>query len=166
MTMLEKVRQDFEEWERRREWIRTADAHSINELYESRKDNLWPRPPVLTLQQTVAMKKENRFPTKASDVPATQGMLNEVRYELKAEIRAFEKRMSAQFKGLESKFSGLESKMETTLAAVEEIKMMVSQSLMMKETDYSMNRSVMDGYAHVSEEIKDLRVRVEKLEQK
>jgi hypothetical protein len=171
---MEQIRAEFDAAARMHEWLRTADPWAASELYLERRRNNVPYGQFTNLHLfSNKMKNKGKFPKKASDIPATEGMLQEIRYELKAEIQGSEKRTSArihrleaQFKGLESRFKNLESKMESVLAVVEETKVMVRQICFMKEEDYSMNRSVMDGYAHVAEEVADLKERVSKLEAK
>lgn len=187
MTKIAQIRREFDEWERRRNWIRSADADSLSEVYEAWRPFILSENRAFKLQELIDMKRQTNTPRNASDIPATKGMLEALEGKLMAEIRGSTLKMTSQFKGLESKFEGLESrfhgleskfhalesrflqvesKMDKTLAVVEDIRKMINESQMMKESDYSMNRSVIDGYVHVAEEVRELKGRVEKLEEK
>src|SRR5436190_1614927 len=64
---------------------------------------------------------KSTLPTKNKDLPATAGMLSEVRYELKADLRALDKKVDAVEKKLTSRIDTLESKIEEALSSVHRV---------------------------------------------
>ncbi len=57
-----------------------------------------------------AQKKVTKKVEKNSDIPATRGQLDDLRSELKSDIRAMGKRLESKISGQDSKFASLESK--------------------------------------------------------
>lgn len=55
-------------------------------------------------------RKSTRLPTRKKDLPATVGLVWEVRDELKSEIRSLEHRMDARFKHVDARFDKIDAR--------------------------------------------------------
>jgi archaellum component FlaC len=69
-------------------------------------------------------EKENgtaKFNMRAKDLPATQGMLQLVRSELKAEMRSGFRKVDARFNQMEANFSGIDARFKTIDARFNEV---------------------------------------------
>jgi hypothetical protein len=79
-----------------------------------------------------------RISSKRANLPATQGMLQAVRTELKADIRGLRSEMKAGFSQVDAKFNTMDSKIEQVLSAVARIGATV-------EEQNARNQVVMEG---------------------
>lgn len=66
-----------------------------------------------------ARTKKNPLPQKRREMPATIGLVEEVRDELKADIRGLEARMDSRFGGIESTLEEIRASVHRTQAIVE-----------------------------------------------
>ncbi|MGK5087713.1 hypothetical protein WDW86_09160 [Bdellovibrionota bacterium FG-2] len=97
------------------------------------------------------------FAANAKDRPATQGMLQLVRTELKSEMRAGFSEMDARFNQMDSQMSLIHSKLERTQADVSRIALLV-------EEQNSNNRIVLEGLTGLWQRQGKVETRVEDVE--
>ena len=131
------------------------------------------------------VRKSLKKIAKASDVPASQGQLEELRSEMKSEfasqklaMRAIEKRIDAKFSKIDARFSKIDTRfskfdarMNTFDARFDTLESMI-QSLIASvhrtnaivEEQNARNKFVIDGYKSVIDVQEDLNTRVKKLE--
>jgi methyl-accepting chemotaxis protein len=78
------------------------------------------------------------LPTKRRDVPATVGLVTDVRNELKADFRSLDSKVEAGFKQMESRFKEQDSKIEEIRSSVHRIEALV-------EEQHSENRIMLEA---------------------
>lgn len=109
---------------------------------------------------------EAQLPPKSKDLPATQGMLQLVRTELKADVRELRSSMTAEFKQVDAKFNHVDArfnqidarfnqvdarfnetdaKIERVLGAVHRVASEVARIGVLVEEQNSKNRIVLEG---------------------
>jgi len=79
---------------------------------------------------------------KSAEIPATKGMLDEVRSELKSDIASISLKMKAGFENVDSRFSEMNSKIEEVLSAIHGIKALT-------ESQEARNKYVLDGHTNL-----------------
>lgn len=93
-------------------------------------------------------KKPNvdvKFPKNSRDLPASQGMLQLVRSELKSDIRGLRSEMKSGFDQMNSKFSQVDSKFNHMDSKFEQVLSEVSRIGTMIEEQNSRNQVVLEG---------------------
>lgn len=103
----------------------------------------------------VTLKK----PRKSKDLPASVGLLNLSKQELKSDITTLRLESKVGFTKVDGQISALRAEISDVKSAVFQIKALV-------EEQNSLNRVALDGYAAVYEEEKSTQIRVSKLEKK
>jgi len=63
----------------------------------------------------------------ANEAPATVGLVNEVRKELKSDIASLEYKMKSEFKKVDARFDEMDSKLEKVNSSVQAIAVSVEQ---------------------------------------
>lgn len=132
--------------------------------------------PKKTASKTAVDSKLSR---KRADQPATQGMLEAVRQELKHEMRSGFAEMNAKFAQVDSRFAqidsrfaeidskiaGLDSKYHTLDSKLEKVLTSVSQMQIMFEEQRRENRAMLEGYGLLGQRIDKVEDRQNKVEQ-
>jgi len=95
-------------------------------------------------------------PKKSNEMPATQGMLYEVRDELKSEVTSVRLEMKYGFSELASKIESLTSKIEGHDAKFEEQNAKIHRMLTLYEEQENRNKYVLDGYASINSRLEKL----------
>jgi hypothetical protein len=90
---------------------------------------------------------EFRFPPQDKDLPATQGMLQLVRNELKSEMKAGFGQVDARFNQIDARFAQFESKFAQVDSRFEQILSEISRIGILVEEQNSRNRIVLEGLA-------------------
>ena len=73
-------------------------------------------------------QNQNKLPTRSKDVPASVGVVYEVRDELKAEVRSVERRIEAMDSKFEARAKTQDSKLEQMMASLHRIQAIVEES--------------------------------------
>ncbi len=81
------------------------------------------------MKKKTASKPEAQaqFPLQDKDLPATQGMLQLVRRELKAEMKAGFRQVDARFAQIDSRFAQMDSKLELISSDIARIGVLVEE---------------------------------------
>lgn len=88
--------------------------------------------------KTAKTQSKTRFETRSKDLPATQGMLQLVRNELKSDTQALRSEMNSQFKQVDSKI-------EQVLGVVHQVAAEVARVGTLVEEQNSRNEVVLEG---------------------
>jgi chromosome segregation ATPase len=105
------------------------------------------------------------IPEKERDLPATRGMLDDVRHELKADIRSLENKMEARFSDMDARFSTIDARFSTIDARfstvdsrlsrmeskIDSIESTVARMSVLYEEQRSDNRIVLDAIKGLAE---------------
>ena len=115
---------------------------------------------------------KSKPPRKSPDIPVTAAMLNEARYELKAEITSFRlevnarfkqvdarfERVDARFEQIDARFEQIDARFEQVEASILSLKSEVAKVLaavhrvgLLVEEQNARNKYALDGYASLSE---------------
>ena len=108
---------------------------------------------------------KSKPPRKSPDIPVTAAMLNEARYELKAEITSFRlevnarfKQVDARFERVDARFEQIDARFEQVEASILSLKSEVAKVLaavhrvgLLVEEQNARNKYALDGYASLSE---------------
>lgn len=103
-------------------------------------------------KKKVVLKKAGP-PVKSKDVPATQGMLWELRAELKSDMKSLERKMDSKFNRMESKFDKL-------MAEVYRIGSDVHRIALVVEDQNVRNKYALDGYTSLNDRLEKQEIEI------
>jgi methyl-accepting chemotaxis protein len=86
-----------------------------------------------------------KLSAKSKDLPATHGMLDHVRSELKADIRGLRSEMKSGFRQVDSRFEQIDSRFEQIDSKLEQVLSQVSRIGTLVEEQNSRNQVVLEG---------------------
>jgi cytochrome b len=91
------------------------------------------------------VKKNNIRNLAHKDVPASVGLVKEIRSELRAEIRGLGEKLEKKIEGVKTEVHGLKSEIHGIKAEVQEVLKSVHHTQVIIEEQRSENRIVLDG---------------------